>query len=130
MKYYHFFTVNYHYFECHYFYWNWTLNISRNASYEIILVRLSLCPSVAKFSQDWIISFLWYCLWWQLTMISSNWSHIFEKLFKILPNLGPAVLNLAQDEVFSCCYLDFGSQVLLEIRYDDSVRQFLTSRKK
>ena len=30
-------------------------------------------PSVTKFSQDWIISFFWYCPWWWLTIISSDW---------------------------------------------------------
>ena len=40
-----------------------TLNVSWTVSYEIILVLLSVCPSVhrppfTKFSQDWIISFL------------------------------------------------------------------------
>ena len=43
----------------------WTLNVSRTASYEITLVRLSIYasvhpsvrPSVTKFSQDWIIGF-------------------------------------------------------------------------
>ena len=34
------------------------LDVSRIASYEITLVRrLSVCPSVTKFSQDWIIVF-------------------------------------------------------------------------
>ena len=33
----------------------------------------SLCPSFSKFSQDFIISFFWYCTWWQLIMISSGW---------------------------------------------------------
>ena len=36
----------------------WTLNVSWTASYEITLsVRLFVCLSVAKFSEDWIISF-------------------------------------------------------------------------
>ena len=47
----------------------WTLDVSRTEFCEITLVRLSLhlsvrlsvrlfdCPSVTKFSQDWIISF-------------------------------------------------------------------------
>ena len=35
----------------------WTLDVSRTASYEIALVRLSVFPSVTKFSQGWIISF-------------------------------------------------------------------------
>ena len=35
----------------------WTLDVSRTLSYEITLVRLFACPSVTKFSQDWIISF-------------------------------------------------------------------------
>ena len=43
----------------------WTLDVSRTASYEITLihlsvslsVHLSVCPSVTKFSQHWIIRF-------------------------------------------------------------------------
>ena len=31
---------------------------------SLLSVPLSICPSVAKFSQDWIISFCWYCTWW------------------------------------------------------------------
>ena len=44
----------------------------------------SVLPSVTKLSQDWIISFFWYCAWWLLTIISSDWrSQIFEKKWKI-----------------------------------------------
>ena len=42
----------------------WTLDVSWTASYEIPLVRLSVCPSVTTFFHDWIISFFWYCAWW------------------------------------------------------------------
>ena len=54
-------------------------------------VRPSFRPSVSKFSQDWIISFIWYCAWWYLTIVSSDWrSQIFEKKkFFCDPNLGP-----------------------------------------
>ena len=55
-------------------------------------VRPSFRPSVSKFSQDWIISFIWYCAWWYLTIVSSDWrSQIFEKkiIFFCDPNLGP-----------------------------------------
>ena len=31
---------------------------------SLSLACLSVCPSVTKFSQDLIISFLWYCTWW------------------------------------------------------------------
>ena len=42
------------------------------ASYEIILVPLSVCPSIrppvcpsiTNFSQDWIVRFSWYCTRW------------------------------------------------------------------
>ena len=27
-------------------------------------IRLPVCLSLTKFSQDWIISFFWYCTWW------------------------------------------------------------------
>ena len=46
----------------------WTLDVSRTVFYEIILVRLpvrlSVCSSVTNFSQDWLISFFWYSIWW------------------------------------------------------------------
>ena len=39
----------------------WTLDVSRAAFFEITLarpfVRLSVCPSIAKFPQDWIVCF-------------------------------------------------------------------------
>ena len=35
----------------------WRLDVCRTGSYEITLVRLSIRPSVTKFSPDWIISF-------------------------------------------------------------------------
>ena len=78
----------------------WTLDFGRTASMKSLLpsvrqsVRLSDRPSVSKFSQDWIISFIWYCAWWYLTIVlSSDWrSQIFEKKKKFFfydPNLGP-----------------------------------------
>ena len=42
----------------------WMLGFTRTASYEIRLVRPSVCPSVIKFYQDWIVSFFWYCTCW------------------------------------------------------------------
>ena len=39
----------------------WTLEASRTESYKITLIRLSIYPSVTKFSQYWISSFFWYC---------------------------------------------------------------------
>ena len=42
--------------------------------------RPSVRPSVIKFSQDWIISFSWYCTLYLLTTISSDWQiQIVEK---------------------------------------------------
>ena len=40
------------------------------------------------------------------------------------PNLGPTGINQAQNEVF-----EFGLYVFLEITYDDSLRQCLTSSR-
>ena len=43
-------------------------------------VRQSVHPSVTKSCQDLITSFFWYCTWWQLFKISTDWqSQIFEK---------------------------------------------------
>ena len=64
-------------------------------SYEITLVRLlsvrlSVCLTITKLSQEWIISFFWYCTWWWLTMLYSDWrGHIVEKTFGG-QNLSPA----------------------------------------
>ena len=65
----------------------WTLDISRAASHEITLAERSVClyvsPSVRpslSFLMIGSLVFFWYCAWWQLTMISSDWrSQIFEK---------------------------------------------------
>ena len=43
-------------------------------------------------------------------------------------NLGSVGLNLAQNEVFGYLH-EFGSYVFLEIAYDDSLRQCLTSSR-
>ena len=43
-------------------------------------------------------------------------------------NLGSMGLNLAQNEVFGYLH-EFGSYVFLEIAYDDSLRQCLTSSR-
>ena len=57
-------------------------------------VRPSVRLSVTKLSQDWFISFFWYCTWWSLTMISSDWrSQIFEKKNSGGSNLGQMVQN-------------------------------------
>ena len=68
-------------------------------------VRPSLLPSVTKFSQDWIISFSWYCTQ-QLTMTRIGGL-----------NLGPIGLNQAQNEVFRN-FLEFGSLVFHKIAYN------------
>ena len=65
----------------------WTFFVGRSTLVDIVLcnhsrpfVRPSVRLSVTKLSQDWVISFFWYCTWWQLTMIASDWgSQIFEK---------------------------------------------------
>ena len=43
-------------------------------------------------------------------------------------NLGSKGLNQAQNEVF-LHFLGFGSYIFLEIEYDDSLRQYLTSSR-
>ena len=60
----------------------WTIGRSTLVKQRPIKSLLSICPSVTKFSQDWIISFLWYCTWWSLTIIiywltsSARWAKI------------------------------------------------------
>ena len=43
-----------------------TLDVSQTMSYKITRpsVCWSVCSSVTKFYQDWIISFFWYSAWW------------------------------------------------------------------
>ena len=55
-------------------------------------------------------------------MISSDQrSQIFEVKKKIGgPNLGPTGLNQAQNEIF-CHFMEFGSNALLEIAYNNSL---------
>ena len=50
-------------------------------SYKTTLVRLSVCPSVKKLSQDWIIIFFWYCTWCYLTIISTDEARYLNKIF-------------------------------------------------
>ena len=59
-------------------------------------------------------------------MISSDWQiQIFEKKIGSL-SLGLMGLNEAQSEFF-CHFIEFGSYVFLEIAYNDSLEQYLTS---
>ena len=96
-----------------------TLDVSRTASYEITLARLSACPSVTKFSQDWIISFFWY--------FTLRYQGIIIKWFGG-PNLGPTGIHRFQNEVFAI-FLSLDYNFFLEIPYIDSLRQCLTSSK-
>ena len=91
-----------------------TLDVSGTASYEITLVRLPVRPSVTKFSQDWIISFFWYCTWWSLTMIPSDWrSQIFKKKKKKMAvriwvkwaKIGPETRFVAISQVWFISFL-------------------------
>ena len=114
----------------------WTLDFGRTASMKSLLpsvrqsVRLSDRPSVSKFSQDWIISFIWYCAWWYLTIVlSSDWrSQIFEKKKNFF--FATQIWAQAQNEIFRH-FLEFGSGslVFLEIGYNYSLQQWLTSTR-
>ena len=75
--------------------YGWTLDVSRSASNEITLARLSVHLPVTKFSKNWIISF-----WWLLTMIFSDWqSQIFEnKIWR--PKFGPNGPKSDQNDFF------------------------------
>ena len=87
-------------------------------------VCLSVCPSVIKFSQDWIISFFWYCTWWYLVTEKARFL-IEKKIYG--PNLGLTGLNQAHNEFF-LPFLKFGL-VFLEIACNDSLPQCLTSSR-
>ena len=80
----------------------------------------SVCLSVTKFSQDWIISFFWSCTWSQLTMISIDWRNqiLEKKKKKWRPDLVPKIRCFA-------IFLSL-SYISLEIAYNDSLRQHLT----
>ena len=52
-------------------------------------------------------------------------SRFFEEKFGV-PNLGTAGLSQAQNAVF-CHFVEFGSYIFLEVTWNDSLRQFLTS---
>ena len=91
-------------------------------------VRPSVRPSVTNLSQDWIISFAWYCTWLLLNMISSDWQNqIFEKKFDG-SKLGQMCQNWAQNWVF-CDFLKFDSLPFFEISYDDCLQQCPTSSR-
>ena len=101
----------------------WTLDVSRAAYYEIIIVglsvRLSICSSVSKF---WIISFFWYCTWWQLTMTSSDWwSHTFEEI-KWWPKFGPNTPKLGSKSNF-WHFLKFGSIASFKLHTMEGLQQ-------
>ena len=97
----------------------WVLYVSRTASYETTLIRLS----VTKFSQERSLVFFWYCTWSWLTMISGDWrSQIFGETGG--PNEQKSVPKLD-----FCHFLKFGSLVFLEIAYNDSLQQCITSSR-
>ena len=110
-------------FFLHSFLLFWTLDVSGTASYEITLVRLPVRPSVTKSSQDWIISFFWYCTWWSLTMIPSDWrSQIFlvkkKRRSEFGSKLGPKLGFLPFSQVWLISFL--------EIAYNDSLQPCIT----
>ena len=97
----------------------WALYVSRTASYETTHIRLS----VTKFSQDWIISFFWYCTWSWLTMMSGDWrSQIFGEIGG--PNGQKLVPKLDFLPFSQIWFISF-----LEIAYNDSLQQCVTSSR-
>ena len=120
------------------FWFCWTLGVSRTASYEITLVRLSVCvsvgpsfhPFVSNFFQYWIIAF--FCLFsdilhddsWPWYLVTDE--TIFLKNKNGGTSVGPTCVNQAQSKVFPH-FVEFGSYVFLETEYDDSLRQYLIS---
>ena len=107
----------------------WALDLSRIASYEVILLRLFVRPSVTKSSQDWIIVFFsdlkqddswsWY--------IVTEEARFFKKHF-VGPKLGPTGLNKPRMSFF-CYFLEFWSLVFLEIASKCRLQQCLVEIK-
>ena len=83
-------------------------------------VCLLVCPPVTTFSQDRIISFFWYCTWY-------SWpSYLVTVKARVLKKtLGATGRNQAQNEVF-CHFIEFGSNVFLEIAFNGGLHQCLT----
>ena len=121
----------------------WTLDVSRTASYEITLVHLSIslslfllssvCPPVRPSVHLSVSNFVKIG-----SLVFSNilhddswpWYLVTDKDWKEFggPNLVPTGQNQAQNEIFTH-FLKFGLCAFLEIEYDDSFRQYLTSSR-
>ena len=101
----------------------WTLDVSRTVSYEITLICLSVRPSVTKVSQDWIISFFWYCT---LYLVTDKARSLKKKCGG--PSFRPTGLNQVQNEIFrlffQICIVSF-----LDISQDCSSGWSLTSSR-
>ena len=114
----------------------WTLDVSRTGSYEIALVRLSVCqfvvlsdhPSLSflKFGSLFFSDILpddswpWYLVTYKLELKKKKiWSMEFEPNW---PKLGSKL-------VFFWHFLKFGAIVFLEIAYNDILEQCLTSSR-
>ena len=74
----------------------WMLDSNWTASYEIAIIHLSLSIrlSITEFSQDWRISFFWYCTWchsWPWYLVADK-ARFFDKMFGGLSS-SPAGLN-------------------------------------
>ena len=90
-------------------------------------VRLSVClsvrPSVTKVSQDWIISFFWYCT---LYLVTDKARSLKKKCGG--PSFRPTGLNQVQNEIFrlsfQICIVSF-----LDISQDCSLGWSLTSSR-
>ena len=116
--------------RCHNF---WMLDVSRTASYEITLVRLSICPFSVCLSVCPSLSFLKIGSLVFSDIVhddSSPWylvtdSQIFEKklVAQIWAKIRPKSRVFLQ-------FLKFGSLVFLEIAYSDNLQQCLTCRGK
>ena len=117
--------------RCHNF---WMLDVSRTASYEITLIRLSIRPFSVCLSVCPSLSFLkigslvfsdivhddsspWYLVTDRARFLKKNWWPKFG------PKSGPKVGVFLQ-------FLKFGSLVFLEIAYSDNLQQCLTCRGK
>ena len=103
----------------------------KSLSFVCQSVCLFVCPSGTKFSRDRIISFFWYFTCWHVDIWSwylvTNKARFLKK--KGGANLGLMDLNQVLRGIF-LHLLEFESFVFLEIAYNDTLRQFLTSTKR
>ena len=110
------------------FYFVYTLDTQRQSNSVLSSVSLSVSPVFTKFSHNRFISFLFDIVHdhsWPWYLVTDEARFLKKKKTTKKnsgPNLGPAGLNQAQNEVFYH-FLGFGLYVFLEIAKDHRLRQ-------